>query len=71
MNLKSLKNDFRTFKPNLHRALRFVWDSGPRWTMASVALIFMLAALPLLGLYLIKLVVDAVVMALETSDPEC
>lgn len=69
MDLKSFNNAFCTFGHNILRALRFIWDSGPRWSLASVALLFMQAALPLLGLYLIKLVVDAVVAGLKTSDP--
>lgn len=69
MDLKFLHNAFRTFGNNILRALRFVWDSGPEWAWASVALLFMQAALPLLGLYLIKLVVDAVVVGLKTADP--
>ncbi len=68
MDLKFLHNAFRTFGNNILRALRFVWDSGPEWAWASVALLFMQAALPLLGLYLIKLVVDAVVVGLKTAD---
>ena len=69
MDLKSFKTRSRIFGHNIMRALRFVWDSGPRWTMASVALLFMEAALPLVGLYLIKLVVDGVVTGLKSSNP--
>src|SRR3990172_8622573 len=52
----------------LRRALRLVWQSGPGWTMASVALLVIQATLPLLALYLMKLVVDAVVTGLATPD---
>ncbi|PYN78473.1 MAG: ABC transporter ATP-binding protein [Candidatus Rokuibacteriota bacterium] len=48
----------------LRRTLRLVWQSGPGWTVASVALLVVQAALPLLTLYLIKLVVDAVATAI-------
>ena len=48
----------------LRRTLRLVWQSGPGWTVVSVALLVAQAALPLLTLYLIKLVVDAVAAAI-------
>ena len=49
-------------------ALRLVWQSAPGWTMASLALLVVQGALPLVSLYLMKLVVDAVTTALETPD---
>lgn len=42
------------------RALRLVWMSGPGWTAASAALVFVQSVLPLAQLYLLKLIVDAV-----------
>jgi len=48
----------------LRRTLRLVWQSGPGWTVASLALLVVQAVLPLLTLYLIKLVVDAVAVAI-------
>jgi len=50
------------------RALRLVWHSGPGWTIASVALLVVQAGLPLVALYLIKLVVDAVASGLAIPD---
>lgn len=41
-------------------ALRLIWQSAPGWTVLSLALVAVQATLPLLGLYLLKLVVDAV-----------
>jgi ATP-binding cassette subfamily B protein len=52
----------------LRRALALVWQSGPGWTVASVALLLVQATLPLLALYTMKLVVDAVVVGLATAD---
>lgn len=52
----------------LERALRLVWQSGQSWTMASVALIIVQSTLPLLSLYLMKLVVDAVATGLADPD---
>jgi len=49
------------------RAVRLVWASGPRWTIASVALVFVQSALPLVQLYLLKLLVDAVAGAVTTD----
>ena len=42
------------------RALGLVWASGPGWTTASVALVFVQSVLPLAQLYLLKLIVDGV-----------
>ncbi|MBM3166612.1 MAG: ABC transporter ATP-binding protein [Chloroflexi bacterium] len=52
----------------LKRAVRLVWRSGPGWTMASLALLVVQGVLPLLSLYLMKLVVDAVTTGLATPD---
>lgn len=50
----------------LLRALRFVWQAGPSWAIVSVALIVIQGLLPVLGLYTVKLVVDAVTEAVRT-----
>ena len=52
----------------LTRALRLVWHSGPAWTVASVALLAVQGMLPLLALYLMKLMVDAVAVGLAAPD---
>ena len=44
----------------LGRALTLVWQSGRWWAIASGLLIFLQGILPLISLYLIKLVIDAV-----------
>lgn len=44
----------------MDRALRFVWRASPGWTLASAALIAVQGVLPLLSLYLVKLIIDAV-----------
>ncbi len=49
-------------------ALRLVWRSAPGWTIASLALLVVQGALPLVSLYLTKLVVDAVTAALAAPD---
>ena len=44
----------------LGRALRFVWQSAKGWTIVNGVLIVVQGVLPLLPLYLMKLMVDAV-----------
>ena len=50
------------------RALRLVWESTPGWTLAGAGLMVVQGALPLLALYLIKLVVDSVAAGLATPE---
>jgi ATP-binding cassette subfamily B protein len=50
------------------RAVRFVLQAGPGWTIASLALVLVQGALPLLALYLMKLIVDAVTFSLTAPD---
>jgi ATP-binding cassette, subfamily B, bacterial len=52
----------------LERAIKLVWKSSPRWTILSVANIFILGLLPLLSLYLTKLVIDSVTIAISSTD---
>ena len=52
----------------LDRAVRFVWQAAPGWTIASLALLVLQGVLPLLALYLMKLIVDAVTFSLSAPD---
>ena len=52
----------------LGRALRFVWQSAKGWTIANGVLLVVQGMLPLLSLYLMKLVVDAVTAGLAAPD---
>src|SRR5438034_5737226 len=52
----------------LKRAFALVWQSSPRWTSASLVLVLLQALQPLLALYLMKLVVDAVASGLRSAD---
>jgi ATP-binding cassette subfamily B protein len=52
----------------IRRALGFVWASGRGWTMASLALILVQGTLPLLSLYMMKLVVDTAARGLGSAD---
>ena len=53
---------------HLGRALRLVWEAAAGWTVVSAILVLFQAALPVLALYLIKLVIDAV-SAAATAPP--
>ena len=50
------------------RALRLVWQSAKGWTIANGALLLVQGVLPLLSLYLMKLMVDAVTTGLSAPD---
>jgi ATP-binding cassette subfamily B protein len=52
----------------MRRALRFVWDSAPGWTLTRIALICAQGVLPLLALYVMKLIVDAVAAGIGDGD---
>jgi len=52
----------------LRRAVRLVWESAPGWTSASIVLLVVQGILPLAQLYLLKLIVDAVTAALQSSN---
>jgi ATP-binding cassette, subfamily B, bacterial len=49
-------------------ALRLVWHSGPGWTVASILLLIVQGMLPLVSLYLMKSVIDAVANSLTAPD---
>ena len=50
------------------RAVHLVWTSSSGWTTASVALVVVQSALPLVQLYLLKLIVDAVAGLVRTGE---
>ena len=54
-----LKNKLQLLE-NLKRAIGLVWQSTPLWTAVSVILLLVQGLLPLVSLYLMKLLVDAV-----------
>ncbi len=55
---------------NVKRALLLVWKSAPGWTVANAALLFIQGLLPLLSLYLTKLLVDAVTSGIASGGGE-
>lgn len=63
--LPKLKNALQ-----LRRALCLVWESGPRWTIASVFVVLVQGVLPLLALYLTGLLVQAVNDGASMTDKD-
>src|SRR5262245_20136640 len=51
---------------HLKRALRLVWQVAPGWTMVNAAIMTAQGLVPLIALYLIKLMVDALAAGLRT-----
>jgi ATP-binding cassette, subfamily B, bacterial len=54
----------------LDLALRFIWQSTPGWTIASLLLMVVQGPLPLVSLYLMKLMVDEVTTGTSAASPE-
>ena len=52
----------------LDRAIRFVWQAGPGWFISSSTLAVLQGALPLVAIYLIKLIVDSVTASIGAQD---
>lgn len=51
-------------------ALRLVWQSSPRWTLLRLLLIIVQGFLPLISIYLVKLLVDALTHKTTISNPQ-
>jgi len=49
-------------------ALKLVWQSSPVWTTTRLALIIAQSTLPLLSLYLMKVIIDAVTTGIAATD---
>src|SRR6266702_2817742 len=49
----------------VQRSIQVVWRGSAPWTVASLAIGAALAVLPLAGLYVLKLMIDAIVVGLE------
>ena len=50
-------------------ALRLVWQSSPGWTLARLVLVVFQGLLPLVMIYLAKLIIDTVTLNLQSADP--
>jgi|Deesub1362A_J573_1020465.scaffolds.fasta_scaffold00877_13 ATP-binding cassette subfamily B protein len=63
------KIQLRAFRQlRIGQALRLVWQSAPGWTVVSAVLIIIQGLLPLLTLYLMKLIIDAVTSGITAHD---
>ncbi len=65
--IASLKQKLQLIQ-NLQRAIRLVWQSAPVWTVANLILLVVQGILPLLSLYLMKLLVDTVTVGIASSN---
>lgn len=54
--------------PDLTRAVRLVFTHTPGWTTAGILFIFILGFLPLISLFIIKILVDTVTMGIGAPD---
>lgn len=69
MKITNRKRLTRPHEFHLGKALRLIWSSTPGWTAASVAFVIIQGVLPLLTLYLMKLIVDAVAAGITAPEP--
>ena len=68
--MNSLLLRIRPFLQTVRRALSFVWESSPRLAVGSIIVRVIQGLLPLLVLYLTKLLIDAVTEGLKTPAGE-
>jgi ATP-binding cassette subfamily B protein len=52
----------------VNRAVRLVWQATPGWTLANLLMQIMQGILPLAALYLMKLIVDGVMLSMTAAD---
>jgi ATP-binding cassette, subfamily B, bacterial len=55
---------------NVKRAFGFVWKSSRGWTIANLVLLFIQGMLPVVTLYLLKVLVDTVAEGTDAAGPE-
>jgi ATP-binding cassette subfamily B protein len=68
--MRAGKNIKQKIQQTLHLlpALRLVWQSSPGWTIARIVLLVIQGVLPVISIYLTKLIIDAVVANLNVAD---
>ncbi|MDY6899887.1 MAG: ABC transporter ATP-binding protein, partial [Cyanobacteriota bacterium] len=64
---KKLKEKLQSTQ-RLLPALRLVWQSSPRWTIARVIILIIQGILPVVSIYLGKLIIDTVAAGLTATD---
>lgn len=60
INTRNITNTVLSVAKEMIRALRLVFRNTPGWTTANTFLILLLGLLPLVSLYIIKMLVDTV-----------
>ncbi len=60
---QKIKNALR-----IDRAFLLVWKASPGWTLLSISLSIIQGVIPLLTLYLLKLIIDAITLAVSSGD---
>ena len=70
MNLPAMSDERARLKNALHigGAVRLVWGAAPGWTVLNAAMAVVQGILPLLSVYLMKLIVDAVTHGVASAD---
>lgn len=53
---------------NLKRTLQILWNSGPKWMVANVLLLAIQGVIPVIALYLMKLIIDSVTAGIKSSN---
>jgi ATP-binding cassette subfamily B protein len=59
----------KSFRAQLGRTVSLVWQSSRRWTIASLSLLLVQGLLPLLGLYLLKRIIETITSGLAAPEP--
>jgi ATP-binding cassette subfamily B protein len=62
--------EFLNITFRFQQAMRFVWDAGPIWIIGNIGLVLIQGLLPMLSLYMMKLLVDSVSVALTQPPAE-
>lgn len=70
MQFASKLNVFVQNTQRLIPALRLVWQSSPRWTILRLVLVICQGFLPLISIYLVKLLVDALTNRATIANPQ-
>lgn len=68
--MNTMLSRIRPFLKTVRRALSFVWESSPSLAVSSLIVRVIQGLLPLLVLYLTKLLIDAVTEGLKTPSNE-
>jgi ATP-binding cassette subfamily B protein len=53
---------------NLNRTLKILWSSGPKWAIANVVLLVIQGVIPVIALYVMKLIIDAVTAGVDSPE---